>query len=162
MQTIQLEIFKFHELSEAAKATARDNWRERDQYLDFAWSDEAIQSIQTFCEHFGARLTNWSVGAHSPYSYDVDAPHSLFRGLKVAEVNRDYMPTGYCLDCTLWYTFHDEFKRTGCASKAFEAALDAAFKDWRSDMESQLEDDYIDEHLEINEYDFTASGKRWY
>ncbi len=162
MQTIQLEIFKFHELSEAAKATARDNWRERDQYLDFAWNDEALGSIKSFCEHFGARLTGWSVGAHLPYSYDVDAPHSLFRGLKVADVNRDQMPTGYCLDCTLWYTFHDEFKRTGCASKAFEAALDAAFKDWRSDMESQLEDDYIDEMLEINEYDFTADGKCWY
>ena len=158
MQTVQIEIFKFNELSEAAKETARDWWRSAGESF---FGDESLDSIKTFCEHFGARLTDWSVGAYAPYSYDVDAPHSLFRGLKVADVDRNQMPTGYCLDCTLWYTFHDEFKRTGCASKAFEAALDAAFKDWRSDMESQLENDYIDEHLEINEYDFTADGKHW-
>lgn len=158
MQTVQVQIFKFNELNDKAKEKARDWWRER---IDFAWGDESLNSIKTFCMHFGARLTGWSVGPHSPYSYDVDAPASLFRGLRLSQVDRDNMPTGYCLDCSLWYTFYDQFKQTGCASKAFEAALDEAFKDWRADMESQLEEDYIDEHLEANAYDFTEDGKRW-
>jgi hypothetical protein len=68
------------------------------------------------------------------------------------------MPTGYCLDCDLWMTFYDEFKATSSAKKAFDKALWAGFIGWRNDMESQLEDDYIDEHMMMNEYEFTEDG----
>lgn len=156
MRTETIELFQFDELSDAAKEKARDWWKSTGETF---WNDEALDSIKTFCEHFGARLTGWSVGAFESYSFDVDAPASLFRGLKLRDVNRDAMPTGYCLDCSLWFTFHDTFKATGCAAKAFEAALDQAFKDWRADMESQFEDEYIDEHLSINGYEFTANGQ---
>lgn len=156
MRTETIEIFKFNELNDKAKERARDWYRNG---LDFAWSDESLDSIKAFCEHFGARLTGWSVGAYSPYSFDVDAPASLFRGLKLRDVNRDAMPTGYCLDCALWFTFYDTFKATGCASKAFEAALDQAFKDWRADMEWQLSDECVDETIEANEYEFTEDGR---
>lgn len=156
MRTETIEIFQFEELSDAAKERARDWWRSNGETF---WGGESLDSIKTFCEHFGARLTGWSVGAYSPYSFDVDAPASLFRGLKLRDVNRDAMPTGYCLDCSLWFTFYDTFKATGCASKAFEAALDQAFKDWRADMESQFEDEYVDEHLIANGYEFTEDGR---
>ena len=156
MRTETIAIFQVNELSDAAKDRARDWWRSGGETF---WSDESLDSIKAFCEHFGARLTGWSIGAYAPYSFDVDAPASLFRGLKLRDVNRDAMPTGYCLDCSLWFTFHDTFKATGCASKAFEAALEQAFKDWRADLESQLEDEYIDEHLIANEYEFTEDGR---
>jgi hypothetical protein len=155
MKTVELTIYKFEELNDKAKDRAREWYRNGH---DFFWCDESIDSIKTFCNHFGVRLTNWSIGAHSPYSYDVDCPPSIFRGLKLKDVDRNAMPTGYCLDCALWFTFYDTFKATGCASKAFEAAIDQAFKDWRADMESQLEDEYIDEHLTANDYDFTEDG----
>jgi hypothetical protein len=158
METVEVNIFKFNELSEAAKEKARDWWRTD---IDFAWSDESLGSIKAFCEHFGASLTSWSVGVCSPYEFATDATNANFRGLKVADIDRDQMPTGYCLDCTLWFTMHDEFKRTGDAKAAFVEALDQAFREWRSDMESQMEDDYIDENLEINEYTFTEDGTRW-
>lgn len=156
MKVIEINVYSFDELDDKAKEKARDWYRHG---MDFHWSDESIGSIKEFCEHFGARLTNWSVGAHEPFSFDVDAPASLFRGLKLRDVDRDAMPTGYCLDCSLWFTFYDTFKATGCASKAFEAALNEAFKDWRTDMEWQMSDEYIDEHLTINEYQFTETGK---
>lgn len=55
------------------------------------------------------------------------------------------------------YTF-DQFKRTGDAKAAFESALDAGFNGWRRDLEGQLEDEYIDDFLTINAYEFDECG----
>lgn len=155
MRTETIEIFKFDELSDVAKAKARDLYR---MGCDIHWSDESKDSIDAFCGHFGIRLTTWNVSPYSTPDYSAEYFNSHFRGLKLKDFNRDYMPTGYCLDCTLWMTFYDQFKATGCAKKAFDAALWAGFIAWRDDMESQLEDDYIDEHMLANEYEFTENG----
>jgi hypothetical protein len=156
MRTDTIEIFKFDELSDTAKETARDWYRSN---ADFHWSDESKESITAFCDHFGIRLKSWEVSPYSSPSYSVELLNSHFRGLKLKEFTRDHMPTGYFLDCTLWMTFFDQFKATGCAKTAFDAALWAGFIGWRDDMESQLQDDYIDEHMLINEYEFTENGK---
>ena len=150
-----IEIFKFNELTDQAKERARDWWRTD---LEFSWNAESINSIRAFCDEFGVNLKDWSVGPYSSIDYTTDAKNEHFRGRKLREFKRDTMPTGYCLDCSLWQTFCDEFKRTGDAKAAFDSALWEGFKAWRADMESQLEDDYIDEMLEINEYKFTADG----
>ena len=158
MKTKTITLYTFDELpTEAAKERAREWWREG---IDFAWSDESLNSIKTFCEHFGVKLRDWSVGPYANPDYSTDAENSHFRGRRLRDFDRDAMPTGYCLDCTLWMTFYDEFKRTGDAKAAFDSALWEGFKDWRNDMEAQLSDDYIDEHLTINEYEFTEEGER--
>lgn len=155
MRTETIEIFKFDELSDTAKEKARDWYRSQ---ADFHWSDEAQDSINAFCNHFGIRLTQWNVQPYSLPDYSAEYFNSHFRGLKLKDFSRDHMPTGYYLDCTLWMTFFDQFKATGCAKNAFDAALWAGFIGWRDDMESQLSDEYIDEHLLINEYEFTENG----
>jgi hypothetical protein len=58
----------------------------------------------------------------------------------------------------LWFTFYDEFKRTGNAYAAFVEAIDQAFRDWRNDLEAQLEDEAVDENILCNEYEFTEDG----
>lgn len=156
MRTIEQTIYTFDELSDAAKEKARDWYRLN---ADIHWADESKESINAFCDHFGISLRNWSVGPYEPINYDAQFFNSHFRGLKLKDFDREFMPTGYILDCALWMTFYDEFKATGCAKKAFEKALDEGFKQWRSDMESQLENEYVDEHLIINEYEFTEDGK---
>jgi len=157
MRTKTIELYTFEELSEKAKETARNWWRDG---LDFAWGEESLDSIRAFCTEFGAQLTDWNIGPHSPLDYTVKAENQNFRGRKLKEFNRDAMPTGYCLDCDLYQTFYDEFKRTGSAKKAFEEVIEAGFKAWRTDMESQLEDEYIDDCLVANEYEFTKEGER--
>lgn len=157
MRTETRTLYKINELpTERAKERARDWWRAD---VDFAWSNESRESIQAFCKHFGVTLKDWSVGAYSPIDYTTNAEQRHFRGMRLRDFDRDAMPTGYCLDCSLWMTFYDEFKRTGDAKAAFNEALHAGFKDWRADMESQLEDDYIDEHLEINGFEFDENGE---
>lgn len=158
MRTITVKLYTFEELNDAAKEKARDWWRGTG--FEFAWSEESKQSINTFVDHFGAKLTEWDIGPYCPIDYTVKAENENFRGLKLKAFDREHMPTGYCLDNDLWMTFYDEFKRTGSAKKAFELAVDAGFKAWRDDMESQLTDDYIDDLLIANEYEFTEEGER--
>jgi len=155
MKTIEKTLFTFYELSDSAKETARENWRAN---MDFAWSDESLESIKAFCDYFNVTLRHWSIGAYAPLDYKTDAENQHFRGVKLKTINRDSMPTGYCLDCDLWFTFYDEFKRTGAAKTAFDAALYAGFKAWREDMEYQLSDESIDESLIINGYEFYENG----
>lgn len=157
MRTEQRTVYTFAELpTEAAKEYARNKWRET---IDFTWGDESLDSIKTFCARFGVALKNWSIGPYSPLDFDTDAEQRHFRGLRLRDFERDTMPTGYCLDCSLWLTFYDSFKATGDAKAAFDSALWEGFKDWRADMESQLEDEYVDDALIINEYEFDENGR---
>lgn len=159
MRTETISIFKFDELpSVQAKEAAREKGR---QWLaeDPAWVTESRKSIQAFCEAFGIRLTAWSVGAYAPISFSTDAENKHFRGRKLNEFKPDACPTGYCLDFTLWGSFCEEFKKTGSAFGAFKATLDAGFEEWRADLEAQLEDEYIDDFLSANDYEFTADGR---
>jgi hypothetical protein len=158
MRTETRTIYKISELpTERAKERARDWWRNT---AEFVWMDESRESIEAFCKHFGVTLKDWSVGAYSHYDFNTDAEQRHFRGLRLRDFDRDAMPTGYCLDCSLWMTFYDEFKRTGDAKAAFEGALHEGFADWTKDLEGQLEDDYIDETLEVNGFEFDENGVR--
>ena len=156
MRQQTVNLYQFSELSEDAKENAREWYR---QNLDYPWGDESMNSIKVFCDEFGASIKDYSIGAFCHSYIDTDAENANFRGLKLKTVKRDYMPTGYCLDCALWNTFYDEFKRTGDALYAFNEAIDAAVKEIREDAEYQYSDDAVDEMLTINEYEFTENGK---
>ena len=156
MHTVEIQVFTFSELSDTAKEAARDWYRDG---MDYAWSSEARQSLEHFCNRYGATLKDWSVGAYCPIDYTLDAPPAVFRGLKLSELDRDAMPTGYYLDATLHTTFYDEWKRTGDPRAAFDAAIHAAFHAWREDWEYSLSNEAVDESLEINGYTFTANGR---
>lgn len=154
MRVIELPLYQFHELSDQAKDKARDNHRLHWQPV---WCDESRESIEAFCAHFGVKLRDWRVDTVT-FNYSHNATNDNFRGLKLKDFDREYMPTGYCLDCDLWMTFYDEFKRTGCARLAFNEALDAGFKSWRNDLEYQDSAEYIDEFFACNDYEFTEDG----
>jgi hypothetical protein len=157
MRTITCTLYKFDDLpTDEAKEKAREWWRNG---LEFAWNSESLDSIKTFCAHFGVTLKDWTAGPYSSPEYRTDAENQHFRGRRLRDFNRDHMPTGYCLDCDLWMTFYDRFKATGDAKGAFDEALWAGFKAWRDDMEWQLSDEYIDECLTINEYEFDEEGR---
>lgn len=156
MRTATVQIYTFDELSENAKDVARNWWR---QDLEYFWMDDAMGSVRAFCDHFGVKIKDWSIGGYSPSWITTDAENANFRGVKLRSINRDYMPTGYCLDCALWFTFYDEFKRTGDALYAFNEAIDAAVKEIVEDIEYQYSDEAVDESIACNEYEFTEDGK---
>ena len=155
MRVIEQTIYQFDELSDKAKETARDHFRD----LDYVWTNEAKQSIETFCSAFNVSLLDFCVDAYCPFYYKTDASNANFRDNNLSQFNRDYMPTGYCLDNELWMTFYDAFRTTGDAKSAFNEALDAGFRAWREDMEYQTTDEYIDDFIIGDGYEFYENGK---
>ena len=154
MRAIEQTIYQFNELSDEAKETARVSFRDRESF----WTQESIQSIEAFCEAFGVSLLDYSVDIYRSF-YRTDASNASFRGKRLSQFNRECMPTGYCLDNELWMTFYDVFRNTGDAKYAFNAALYAGFKAWREDMKHQTTDEYIDDFILANGYEFYENGK---
>ena len=156
MRQQTVALYTFDELSDTAKEVAREWYREGAEY---PWMGDAMKSIYEFCDYFGICIKDYSIGGYG-YSYiTTDATNAAFRGLKLKSINRDNIPTGYCLDCTLWYEFYDTFKINGDALRAFNDAIDEAVSEIVRDIEWYQSDEAIDEMLTINEYEFTENGK---
>jgi hypothetical protein len=158
MQVIETTVFTFDELGDKAKEKARDWFREGNE---FSWFDEYKGSLVAFCDKFGIKLTGYCLSADYRASIDTDSMPSHFRGLKLKDIDREEMLTGFCADCDLMYHFYDTFKQTGNAYHAFETALDCLLVAVRKDIESTYEDEYVDEMLIANDYTFTEDGKRF-
>jgi len=159
MKTETVSIYSFDELSDDGKERAIADYRHVGH--GYFGIDDGIASLKKFCKHFNVSIKDYSLGTCS-YSYVThDAENRHFRGKRLAEFNRDNMPTGYYLDCDLWVTFYDVFKTGGDAKAAFEAAIDKWVRGIVADMEYQESDEYIGEHLSINDYEFLETGERW-
>lgn len=154
MRTEKVTVYKFNELSDATKERAR-NWY-RNLGIDNICDDESMESIKAFCDRFGTRLIEFDL---DHLWFRSTATQETFRGVKLRRFNRDHMPTGYCMDADLWQTFYDTFKATGDARRAYDDAIYAGLRAWRDDREHQNSDEYIDEMLTINEYEFTEDGE---
>ena len=157
MRTQTINIYTFDELSDMAKEKARDWYRDSMEYF---WWNESLDSIKAFADTFRVSIKDYSIGLYDHSYIDTDAENANFRGLKLKNVDREAMPTGYGLDCALWQTFHDEFKRTGDALRAFNKAIDAAVAEIVADIEYQYTDESVDENILINEYEFLENGER--
>lgn len=155
MRTMTVNVYKFDELTEEAQERAIERFIEG---ADYPWWNDSLKSVQEFCDYFGVLKLDYSIGPNQHSYISADYNNNHFRGLKLKDIDYDYMPTGYCLDCTLWQTFHKVWKNTGSALKAFEAALDAACDDIVKDWEYCTSSDYAKEMLEINEYEFDEFG----
>lgn len=155
-RTISVTLYAFEELSDNAKSKALDAYRALG--MDYMCVGEYRDSRKAFLSRFNVTATDWSIGTCS-YSYiKTDADQKHFRGMKLRDFDRDHMPTGVYSDCTLWMTFYDSFKKTGDAKQAFADAIDAHIKAEVADMEHETSDEYIIEHFEANNYEFTEKG----
>ena len=154
MRVLTVEAFRFQDLEDEAKERAREWYRDG---LDYPWFSESIDSIRAFAKHFGVSLMDWEIGGGRNY-IKTDATNANFRGVRLDSINRDHMPTGYCLDADLWEAFYDEFKKTGDAKHAFEQALEAALCAVQRDIEYQYSNEAVDESLRFNEYEFNSDG----
>ena len=159
MEIIELKVYSFDELEEEAREKARSWYRDG---LEYPWFSEALDSIRAFVKHFGVELKDWQIGGGSGRDYiKTDATNENFRGVKIKDIDRDYMPTGYVLDADLWGEFFEVFKKTGDAKYAFEQALEAAIIGIQRDIDYQFSDECIDDTIRINDYRFTEEGRVW-
>lgn len=156
MKTVN--TYSFSELDESAKDRALSDYRSKG--FEYAWQDESRESLNAFCALFGVRVTDWSIGTYNHSYITTDADNGHFRGWNKAKVSTipEFL-TGYCLDCDFIETFKKEFERTGNVLGAFNDAIDAGLRAWVHDLEDQESDEYISEHLEVNEYQFLEDGR---
>lgn len=155
MQTKQITVYDYSELSDNAKANV-EQWVHSD---GFAWTEDSIDSVRAFCALFDVKIKDYELGLWGHSYIQTDAESATFRGftLKQAQALPEY-PTGYCLDETLRLEFIKEFKHTGNAKTAFDHAINEAVKDILSDWESQQTDEYLADHCEANGYQFDEYG----
>lgn len=157
MRIISKTVYTFDELTESGKDRARDWWR---SVSSDSWSEESRESIEAFCNKFGIRLRNWSISAYDGFSYRLsDFDNATFRGVRLSQFTREDYPTGYCLDADISVAFFDTFKATGDAKRAFKVAIEAGFSEWLQDLIFQQTDEYVDEHIMANAYEFDEMGR---
>lgn len=159
MKIKKIACYTFEELSQSSKEKAVAKFSEHDEY---PWFDDAMASATAFVEHFGAKITNYSIGAEAHRGYvKTSIEPSSFRGMKLKDFDRDHMPTGYCIDCDIWQEFYDEFKKTGHAHHAFNMAIESFLYAVQRDVEGYFSFEHMAELLTINEYEFNEDGS-WF
>ena len=157
MKIKNVKVYSFDELSDSAKSQVLAYFGER---VDYPYFSDALDSIKAFVKHFHGDIINYSIGGEVFRSYvKTTIDRTYFRGVKLKDIDRDYMPTGYCLDCALWMTMHDEWKKTGDPFYAFQQAIESALCEIASDVEYRYSDEYVAEMMEANQYQFTEDGE---
>lgn len=155
MRLKTIELYQFDELSDAAKEKARAWFRDG---FSYDWIDDSRASIEHFCDCFGVRLKDWRIDTWNGFDYDTDAHNDHFRGLTYEKANNMKLSDGYCLGELMETAFKGAFKDRG-AKDAFDYALNLGFQDWLKDLRFQETDEYIDDAIIGNEYEFTADGE---
>ncbi len=163
-ETTTRTLYRFNEIpTERAKEHALDELR---QLVDYGWHDEERHSLERFLYD----VTGHNYG-HIPYDLgypsqsageimrNIEGGHGAVRGLTLACIDREAMPTGYCADSNYRYPFYAEFKRTGSAWLALEHAIAEGLRAWAADVEACQSDEYLADHADANEYEFTEDGE---
>lgn len=190
MRTITKTVYQYNELSEDAKARARDWYRGAG--FEYAWSEEWRDTLERFQEEFPIRVTEWEVSTWRPSYVSADiCPGEDFdaedmkgarawkwlmahgydkirsgQGTLVPVIGEEYGAcslTGYCGDADILEPLALFLRRPGPAMSlhdVFTDCLHAWVKAWQADMEYQETDEYAAEAIEINEYEFTEEGDR--
>jgi hypothetical protein len=156
MKIKNVKVYSFDELSDSAKSQVLAYFGER---VDYPYFSDALDSIKAFVKHFHGDIINYSIGGEVFRSYvKTTIDRTYFRGVKLKDIDHTQMPTGYCLDCTLWGTMKEEFTKTGDAFYAYQQAIESALCEIASDVEYQYSAEALTEMIEMNDYEFFEDG----
>lgn len=203
MRTETISIYQFAELSEEAKETAREWWRNATLKNGFAWQEEWIESIKRGLKSFGADLYNYDIDClnasqslvaiknyndnteelkdlrlrtwllnnyyhnffeRKPYgSYtknEKTGKWSYKRRSNVLYIETSCPFTGYCGDENFMDIFREFIKKPDgrTLDELLQDATDATLRGLEQDCAHQLTDEYIDEVIQANGYEFNEDG----
>lgn len=154
MRIMQVEIFKFDELSDKAKEKARDWYREASLH------DEWYESIYEDAANVHIKITGFDIGRGN----DIDGEFTDDPLIVADKILKDHGA-----GCDTYKTakiFHAA--RNKLDEQEDHSALDSEFlrdilQDYLSSLRKEYEhvtsDETIDENICTNEYEFTADGK---
>lgn len=183
-RVIETTVYSFDELSDSAKESARDNFR-NDGDL-WGWQSEWWNSAEAFSKIAPIRITSADIdraqvdiewtGPDYALRYDHSDEIAELSGLRAWKwlQNNNWFKwaanekqgactlTGYCGDCSFADTFAQYEKNPlsvpDLKQVFYESAQSWVF-DARKDCEYAYSDEAIDQMIECNEYEFTESGE---
>lgn len=185
MKTVQINVYKFDELSESAQRKALDNF---EPFIDYIW-EEAIESIKSFVDLFDVKLgreyTDFRTshidddilnlsGARlmaylwNNYGADLYKPKYLKHVKGKARYSRvqvacDCPLTGVCYDMDLLEPIIEAMHKP--SKYTFEQILGFCADNIQRSIEGEIEyrhsDEAKTEDIEANEYEFTEDGERF-
>jgi len=158
MEIKKIKVYNYGELSDCSKERARAKFLENS---DFYWWSDCEKAIKSFCDHFGVGKLDYSIGAFCPSWIDTNADNSHFKGLKLKDFkDADKLAkTGYCEELNMFDEFYSHWKETGSPLLAFKHALNAGCRSIQKDMEYHQSDEFAEEMIIANDYQFTEDGE---
>lgn len=172
MRTITIELYQFDELSDDAKERARAWWLSTGDYWD---SSDWWNSAQAFAAIAPVRIDSADYDrAQVDCKWTGDDVREL-SGLRAwkwlqnngwfdwAAKNKagDCTMTGFCGDCGFGAAIHEYARKPLSVpdlEQVFYEAAQAWVKEAQSDYEGASEDEYVDDMLRANEYEFDIDG----
>ena len=194
MRTATIEIYKYEELSDAAKEKAREWFREANQNDGYAWESENQDTLKAFLDMFDCQLrrdfcrcndsdigelsglklhkyltANFYSEIFKPKQYWIcqGIKNCVGSGAKKRESNIFVNPyncslTGYCMDNEILEPVINFILKPN-VNTCFDDLMDSCFEAYKKavqkDRDFQDSDEYIEESIIANEYEFTADGK---
>ena len=169
MRTAQINYYNFNELSDRAKDTARDWWRQG--ALDYGWweytYEDAAQiglKITGFDTGRSCEITGDFIGTADETADKILAEHGD-RCNTWAEANAykktvaEFMATAEKDEDGELATYALENEREGIDREFLRALLEEYLVTLRKEEEYQLSEEVVDELLIANGYEFTEDGK---
>jgi hypothetical protein len=169
MRTAQINYYNFNELSDRAKDTARDWWRQH--ALDYGWWESIYEDaaqiglkITGFDTGRSCEITGDFIGAADETADKILAEHGD-RCDTWAEANAykktvaEFMTTAEKDEDGELATYALENEREDIDREFLRALLEEYLSVLRHEEEYQLSDEVADEMITANAYEFTEDGK---
>jgi len=85
MREETFKVYKYQELSDAAKNNAHQKWVERD-YREYHWVEDSLDSLRAFLAWLGLKITNYSICPYTQSYIDTDIPEDCQEEMRVKYV----------------------------------------------------------------------------
>jgi hypothetical protein len=210
MKTVEINVYQFSELSDAAKEVAREWYKDLTIQEGFSWSEEAYMSIREFCKIFGIKYISSCFSTYSEANVSFSAiedtilelsgkrliaylwnNHSdliiqrktkhfcrmqdgskLFNCVSMnsgkyvskCQFEESQCPiTGVCFDEDLLKPIKLAVKKgySGTFENLLQECIDSWVKYAEQDCEGQLSNEFVEEEILANKYEFTENGERF-
>ena len=187
-ETIVLQIYQYHELSDAAKDKAHYNHLTGGGFYDH-YTEDSLKSLKAFLEHLGFEIRRQSISTYGHSYIDTDIPDDTEEEIRVVEVEyrlkglepelafdiplmelrelpadypekfRHRWNTGYCMDESIIYLWNEHLKNNPNDNiGALHAVVDGSLAEMLSDLEHLESREYFEEVCSEDEREFLEDG----
>jgi hypothetical protein len=158
-ETKQIRIYKFEELSEDAKRVAS-----YELMGDYIHSEEAIEVLKKCLNTIGVNLVDYEIDWSNSMptrcpTLEVRSSLDCSEVESIAKAMLDLKHTGICFECD----FGDEILNSlACGVKGLKelamAGVSGLIKAAQKDYECLMHEEQVQEHCNVNEYEFLSDG----